>query len=64
MLKPKVNALFKPCERESLFLVKKETVIGNIGNTQGVSTAINPPSNAKIKKPRNDSCLSVDWLIG
>jgi hypothetical protein len=28
---------------ELAFLVKKETVSGIIGNTQGVSKAINPP---------------------
>ena len=30
-------------------LVKKETVTGIIGNTQGVINAINPPKNPKKK---------------
>jgi hypothetical protein len=43
--KPYKNALTIPDFLELAFLVKKETVSGIIGNTQGVSSAINPPKN-------------------
>jgi hypothetical protein len=52
---PNIKARVTPCERVSLFLVKKETVMGNIGKTQGVATATNPPNNANNKKPKKDS---------
>jgi hypothetical protein len=32
-------------------LVKKETVNGIMGKTQGVSKAMNPPNNPRIKIP-------------
>ena len=34
--------------------------MGNIGNTQGVATAINPPKNAKIKKLKKLSVAGFD----
>ena len=53
-------ALVIPSALVLLFLVKKLTVIGNIGNTQGVATAINPPKNAKIKKLKKLSVAGFD----
>src|SRR5690606_18268082 len=41
-------AFLIPFARDLLCLVKKLTVIGIIGNTQGVSMAANPPKNDKI----------------
>jgi len=38
-------------------LVKKETVMGSIGNTQGVKTAAIPNKKAKSIKEINDSSL-------
>ncbi len=49
-------ALVIPSALVLLFLVKKLTVIGNIGKTQGVATAINPPKNANIKKLKKHNC--------
>ena len=49
MKNPYKNALDMPAFLDVAFLVKKETVSGIIGNTQGVSNAINPPRNP-IKK--------------
>ncbi len=43
-----------------LFRMKNETVIGIIGNTQGVSKAVNPLKKAKIKSPHMFSELSCD----
>jgi len=31
--------------------------MGNIGNTQGVTTAIKPPKKANIRKPNNELSL-------
>ena len=49
ILKPKPSARFIAKVLVSLFFVKKVTVIGNIGKTQGVSTATKPPIRANIK---------------
>ena len=38
--------------------MKKVTVIGIIGNTQGVNKAIKPPKKANIAIPHNDSAQS------
>ncbi len=54
ILKPKVNARLRANARVSLLLVKNVTVMGNIGKTQGVTTAISPPKKANIKKPMSD----------
>ena len=56
--KPYKNAFVIPDFLELAFLVKKETVSGIIGNTQGVSNAINPP-----KKPiKNKLDKLLDWV--
>ena len=44
-----MTALPTPFLLFSVFFVKKDTVNGIIGKTQGVSKAINPPSKPKIK---------------
>ena len=45
-------------------LVKKETVKGIIGNTQGVKRASKPPTKPKIKMPNNPVDFSEDEEIG
>src|SRR5688572_26867180 len=49
MLRPYNTALVIPFLREPERLVKKETVNGISGNTQGVTSAINPPRNPRKK---------------
>ena len=46
-------AFFFPSALVLLCLVKKLTVIGIIGNTQGVNKAANPPKKAKKKIAHN-----------
>ena len=41
-----------------LFLIKNETVIGIIGNTQGVSNAVSPLKKARINNPMKPSLFS------
>jgi hypothetical protein len=50
---PYINAFLMPALREVAFLVKKETVKGIIGNTQGVSKATKPPRNPIKNKAPN-----------
>ena len=57
MLKPKVKARWRANALVSLRLVKKVTVIGSIGKTQGVTTAISPPRKAKIRNPIKELSL-------
>ena len=57
MLKPNPNARLSARPLVSLRLVKKVTVMGNIGNTQGVTTAIKPPRKAKRRKPSKELSL-------
>ena len=55
--KPYKMALLIPLARVVLLLVKKLTVSGIIGNTQGVSNANNPPKKPRInilKMPKSD----------
>src|SRR5436305_4562028 len=49
MLKPYIRALRTPFCLDPDFLVKKETVNGINGNTQGVIKAISPPRKPKKK---------------
>ena len=46
---PYNNAFVIPFARVLLFLVKKLTVIGIIGNTHGVSNAAKPPKKPVMK---------------
>ena len=57
MLKPNPKARLSARPLVSLRLVKKVTVMGNIGNTQGVTTAIKPPRKAKRRKPSKELSL-------
>jgi hypothetical protein len=59
--KPYKNAFLMPDFLELDFLVKKETVSGIIGNTQGVSNAINPPK--KPIKNKLDKLLDLVSLL-
>ena len=52
--KESLNAIFL-----FLFLIKNETVIGIIGNTQGVNNAANPLISAKMNKPQELSLVSA-----
>ena len=64
-------ALRFPCAGFLLCFVKKLTVIGIIGKTQGVNNAAKPPRNAKkniVHKPFSSSfgfwlSMSVDSLL-
>src|SRR5690606_42156140 len=58
MEKPYTKAFFTPCARDLALPVKKVTVMGIIGNTQGVSNAATPPRKAKTIKP-NMEALSL-----
>ena len=49
---PYTTALIIPFLLSRPCLVKKETVSGIIGKTQGVSNAINPPIKPRIKMPQ------------
>jgi len=51
MLNPYNKALVIPCRRVPERLVKKETVNGIKGKTQGVIKAISPPKKPSIKMP-------------
>jgi hypothetical protein len=55
-------AFINPCFLVLAPLVKKETVKGIIGNTQGVSKAIKPPKNPKRKMVKNPSLSSTSGL--
>ena len=57
--KPYKIALKTPFLRVLLCLVKKETVSGIIGNTQGVSSAMKPPKKPKTKTIQLDSCAGL-----
>ena len=47
-----------------LFLMKNETVMGIIGNTQGVSNAVRPLRNAKMNKPMKPLlCSWFSWPL-
>ena len=66
---PKMMALVIPAERVFDCLVKKLTVSGIIGNTQGVNSAVNPNKNASINRdhqstsPTNDSSSYSSFSI-
>src|SRR5690625_6902442 len=58
---PYIIALVIPFLLLSALLVKKDTVSGIIGNTQGVSKAMNPPINPKknmVLNPRSEEHTS------
>jgi hypothetical protein len=48
--KPYNKAFFTPCLLDLALPVKKDTVIGIIGKTQGVKSAANPPRKAMTIK--------------
>ena len=52
-----------PCALDLLCLVKKLTVIGIIGNTQGVSKAAKPLKNEIMKMSQKDLGSSFDSLL-
>ena len=49
----KLDAASRNAILRLLFLMKNETVMGIMGNTQGVSKAVNPLTNAKMNNPKN-----------
>src|SRR5690625_3121496 len=60
---PYIIALVIPFLLLSALLVKKETVSGIIGNTQGVSKAMNPPIKPKknmVLNPFDDPSSSAE----
>src|SRR5688500_12034174 len=57
MLAPYTSALKMPRCRLSLPLVKSDTVMGTIGNTQGVIRAAGPKVNASSAKPHRPPAL-------
>ncbi len=57
--RPKINAFIIPFERFSDLFIKKLTVIGIIGKTQGVKIPIIPNKNDKKKKPNNEDVSSI-----
>ena len=67
---PYINALVIPFFLSLLLFVKKLTVNGIIGNTQGVNNAIRPPKNPNTKMDRKLLCLMLasslteHWDIG
>ena len=63
MKKPYINDLKAPCLFELLWFKKYETVIGIIGNTQGVRSAKKPiPRDKKIKDIESGTKLDFDVI--
>ena len=54
MKRPYNDALMRPRDAEPLFFIKKDTVIGTIGNTQGVSSAAKPHKIASMMSDHNE----------
>ena len=54
MNKPYNDALIRPRVAEPLFFIKNDTVIGTIGNTQGVSNAAKPHKIASMMSDHNE----------
>ena len=57
MLAPYIIAFAIPLPFSDDPLVKKLTVMGSIGNIQGISKAANPPNKPAIKMAHNDGVL-------
>ena len=54
MNRPYMNALKRPLAAEPLCLRKKDTVMGTMGNTQGVSSMRKPHTIASRIKPQRE----------
>ena len=63
MKSPNTDALIRPAAGEPLPFIKKDTVMGTIGNTQGVTSAAKPHRIASIIRPQSDSSPSAPAAV-
>ena len=64
MKKPYIVARKRPCAGDCEPLMKNDTVIGTIGNTQGVKSAAKPQRIAVMSELQSRVALLLSSLVG